>query len=147
MKPGLKDGSGRLYIFRQSKQCGFLRLAQHHLWTSHEKRYHISGLDHYKKQEFYEAHPTALLMTPDTNFEVEFFTGYVTSVKEEAWKLSFVSDSEFEDWLAKVRERSYFDSGIEPAATDRILTLSTCSHEFDNARFVLLGRLRSEFGK
>lgn len=58
-----------------------------------------------------------------------------------------MSDSEFEDWLAKVRELSYFDSGIEPAATDRILTLSTCSYEFDNARFVLLGRLRSEFGK
>ena len=105
----------------------------------------FSGLDHYKKQEFYEAHPTALLMTPDTNFGVEFFAGYVASVREEAWKLSFLSDSEFEDWLAEVRERSCFDSDIEPAVTDRILTLSTCSYEFDNARFVLLGRLRSEF--
>lgn len=105
----------------------------------------FSALDHYKKQEFYEAHPMALLMTPEANFEIEIFAGYVASVKEEAWKVSFLSDLEFADWLTGARERSCFDSNIEPAVTDRILTLSTCSYEFDNARFVLLGRLIGEF--
>lgn len=99
-------------------------------------------LDHYKQQEFYDAHPYALLVTPEVNYQIEFFAGYVASVADSAWELGFSTDAEFEDWLDLARERSCFTSDIVPAATDRILTLSTCSYEFENARFVLLGRIK-----
>lgn len=102
----------------------------------------FSGLDAYKAQEYYDAHPTILLMTPDRNFEIEIFAGYVASVKEDAWQVGFESDADFEEWLVRAIDRSCFDSGISPVVTDRIVTLSTCSYEFDNARFVLLGILR-----
>ena len=51
------------------------------------------------------------------------------------------SDAEFENWLTETKERSCFESEIAPAATDHVITLSTCSYEFDNARFVLIGRI------
>ena len=102
----------------------------------------FSGLDKYKTQEYYDAHSLALLMTPGGNYEVEFFAGYVASVEDEAWDVGFGSDAEFEAWLELARERSWFESDVSVAVTDRILTLSTCSYEFDNARFVLLGVLQ-----
>lgn len=105
----------------------------------------FSGLTEYKKQEYYNGHPIALLLTPEQNFEIEIFAGYVASVQDEAWKVAFPSDPDFTEWLEEARERSCFTSEITPAATDRILTLSTCSYEFNNARFVLLGRIRDEF--
>ena len=37
----------------------------------------FSGLTQYKKQEFYQAHPTILLITPEQNIRVEIFAGYV----------------------------------------------------------------------
>lgn len=102
----------------------------------------FSGLTEYKKQEFYEGHPTVLLMTPEQNIRVEIFAGYVASVEDNAWEIAMGSDGEFENWLEEAKERSCFKSEVAPAVTDRIVTLSTCSYEFDNARFVLLGVIR-----
>lgn len=102
----------------------------------------FSGLTEYKKQEFYEGHPTVLLMTPEQNIRVEIFAGYVASVEDNAWEIAIGSDVEVENWLEEAKERSCFKSEITPAVTDRIVTLSTCSYEFDNARFVLLGVIR-----
>lgn len=104
----------------------------------------FSGLTEYKKQEYYNKHPIALLLTPDKNYEIEIFGGYVSSVQDKAWEVAFPSDSDFTEWLDKARERSCFTSEITPAVTDQILTFSTCSYEFNNARFVLLGVLRPE---
>lgn len=100
------------------------------------------GLTEYKKQEFYEGHPTILLMTPEQNIRVEIFAGYVANVEDNAWEIAMDSDVEFENWLEEAKARSCFKSEVAPAVTDRIVTLSTCSYEFDNARFVLLGVIR-----
>lgn len=102
----------------------------------------FSGLTEYKKQEFYDAHPTVLLLTPEKNIRIEIFAGYVASVSDKAWEIALGSDKEFGDWLEAAEERSYFESEVTFAVTDRIVTLSTCSYEFDNARFVLLGVIR-----
>lgn len=132
-------------IFLDSRNSADLSDRHSILYGHHMKNGSMfSGLTEYKEQEFYDSHPVALLLTPDKNYEIEIFAGYVASIQDEAWELSFPSDSDFTEWLEKAEERSCFTSGIAPAATDRILTLSTCSYEFDNARFVLLGILKPE---
>lgn len=70
---------------------------------------------------------------------IEFFAGYVASVEDSAWKVDFESDEDYEIWIKEAKKRLWFTSLLSPAVTDRVLTLSTCSYEFDNARFVLLG--------
>ena len=99
------------------------------------------GLMEYKSQKYYDEHPTALFLTPEANYEVKIFAGYVAIVDADAWTVGFSSDLEFEEWLRRAKERSCFTSEITPAVTDLILTLSTCSYEFNNARFVLIGVL------
>ena len=47
----------------------------------------FSGLTQYKNQEFYQAHPTILLITPEQNIRVEIFAGYVANVKDDAWEI------------------------------------------------------------
>ena len=98
-------------------------------------------LDGYKGQEFYETHKTAYLLTPEKNYQIILFAGYVASLKDDAWKVDF-SEEEFELWYMKAIERSCFDSGIVPTPQSKIITLSTCSYEFNNARFVVLGILQ-----
>lgn len=96
------------------------------------------GLMDYKRQAFYEEHPVALLVTPDAYYKVRFFSGYVSDTWGNAWDLTFTQE-EFSSWLDDIQGRSCFTADCTPTSQDRIVTLSTCSYEFDTAKFVLHG--------
>jgi len=102
----------------------------------------FSDLTEYKKQEYYDAHPAGFLITPNANYQIVFFAGYVARANDAAWKTEYEFDEAFSEWLCDTIEKSCFDSDIYPTNSDRIITLSTCSYEFKNARFVLHGVLR-----
>ncbi len=101
----------------------------------------FQNLMHYKSQEFYERHPTGKLIIPEGSFMLEFFAGYVANVDDDAWPTDFTSEEEFAQWLLSAKERSLFSNSVALTASDRVVTLSTCSYEFYNARFVLLSKL------
>lgn len=101
-------------------------------------------LNEYKNQPFYNDHPTGQLITPNGNYTIEFFSGYVLSGWGDAWTVSFSDDADFDSWLMTSKSKSMFESPIMPTPEDRIVTLSTCTYEFDDARFVLLGILQEE---
>lgn len=101
----------------------------------------FSSITKYKHQAYYDEHPELLLMTPEQNFKIELFSGYVANVEDEAWQLIFDSEEDRAVWIERTIEKSTFNSPVIPAATDKIITLSTCSYEFDNARYVLTGVL------
>ena len=96
----------------------------------------FAGICKYKDQSYFDEHPTAMLLTPDGNYQVEFFSGYVCEVTADAWDYDFD-----EAWLDKRIRSSYFDAEVTPTMDDRILTLSTCCYDFKDARFVLHGIL------
>ena len=96
----------------------------------------FAGICKYKDQSYFDEHPTAMLLTPDGNYLVEFFSGYVCEVTADAWDYDFD-----ESWLDKRIRSSYFSADVIPTTEDHILTLSTCSYEFTDARFVLHGIL------
>lgn len=96
----------------------------------------------YQDQEFYDEHPTGLIMTPEKNYHFEVVAAYVASLADNAWQLEFFSDEDLEVWLREAMERSEFTSSTIPTAQDQIITLSTCSYEYSDARFVLVGILK-----
>ena len=104
----------------------------------------FSSLLEYKEQSYYEVHPQFLLMTPEKNYVIEIFAGYVANVKDPAWEVAFSSEEEKAGWIEESIDKSWIQTGITPAASDQIVTLSTCSYEFSNARFVLLGILEEQ---
>lgn len=102
----------------------------------------FSVLMEYKEQAFYEEHPTMLLITPDKCYTVELFAGYIAATKDNAWQISFYDENEFKEWVHSVREKSTFESNVTVSPTDKFLTLSTCSYEFSNARYVVVGKIQ-----
>lgn len=102
----------------------------------------FAALAGYKEQSYYDQYPQMLLITPESAYTVELFSGYVTGTDGQAWQTVFSDEEAFVQWLGSVADASMFQSDIEPMASDRILTLSTCSYEVENARFVVHGVLR-----
>ena len=100
----------------------------------------FSDLMGYKDQSFYEEHAVALFVTPTAYYKIRFFSGYVAHVTEDAWKLRF-DDIDFTVWLNELQSKSCFESDYVPSGDDRIFTLSTCTYEYNDARFVLSGIL------
>lgn len=103
----------------------------------------FAGLLDYRDQSFYDAHPEAMLLTPDRNYRVALFSGYICDITEDAWDAVF-SDEEYALWQTRIAGKSCFQTSVVPTASHRILTLSTCSYEFSDARFVLHGILIPE---
>ena len=98
----------------------------------------------YKDPEFYASHPVGFLISPEHNFHFEVVSAYVASLADPAWQLEFVDDADLQDWLPDTIERSSFVTSVQPQPGDQVITLSTCSYEYDNARFVLVGILKEE---
>ena len=102
----------------------------------------FADITNYKTQEYYAEHPIGLLVTPDGNFYFEIIAAYVTKVSSDAWKLDFDSDAEALAWAQKAMGKSEFVSSYTPTEEDVYITLSTCSYEFNNARYVLVGVIK-----
>lgn len=97
----------------------------------------FKSLKGYQEQSYYEEHPVLLLETPEQWYRLEVFAGYVASTSSDAWQLDFPDAQERQKWLDEQKKKSDFHSDVTPGPEERILTLSTCSYEFKNARYVV----------
>lgn len=104
----------------------------------------FSSLANYKDQSFYDEHQVVLVVTPTHRYKIRLFSGYVAETEDNAWKKGFLYDS-FGSWLTEITERSCFTSDCIPTEENQIVTLSTCSYEFYQARFVVHGIIERSF--
>ena len=95
----------------------------------------------YKEQSYYDAHPVLWFLTPDKTYKIELCFGLVTKSTSDYYKPDLTPDLRA-NLLREAGKKSTLGSGIEVAETDRLITLSTCSYEFTNARFIVIGVLK-----
>lgn len=139
---GSRNGSGCLFLDVDNDPAFG---DQNHIIYGHYMKnksmfYDLGG---YKQQDFFDAHPTGWLVTPSGEYRIRFFSGYVADTGADAWETEF-PDGAYGAWLEALGRKSCFASGIVPAAEDKLLTLSTCSYEFEDARFVVHGILEEQ---
>ena len=72
----------------------------------------------------------------------EVFSAYVVDKDDFNYLITnFTSEAAHTAFIDELLERSYVDYGIEVTPEDRILTLSTCNHWFNDSRTVIHARL------
>lgn len=100
-------------------------------------------LQKYKKADYYAEHPVLYLQTPESTYTLEVFAAYTTTHDSRAYQ-HFEDDIDYMDYIEYAKSKSKFDCDVKILPDDRIVTLSTCAYEFDNARFVVVCKLVPE---
>lgn len=81
--------------------------------------------------------PYVYIVTDEGVFRYEIFSSYSAEVDSPTYGLSFNQQKTREDFISMALEKSQIDTGITPAPTDRIITLSTCTGlGYENRRVV-----------
>lgn len=95
----------------------------------------------YQSQEYYDEHPTFTLYTPDGDYSVELLSGTVEDGTYEFVRFDFDSDEALLEYVDELQSRSTFRPGVQAEPGDRLVSLCTCSYEWQNARYMVVGRL------
>lgn len=101
----------------------------------------FGSLSEYKKQAFYQAHPVIYYTTPEKEYELKVFAGFVTSSASECYIIDHTEES-LAEYMANAKKKSTFKSDTEYNTGDNIVTLSTCSSDYKDARYVLIAIVR-----
>lgn len=96
------------------------------------------------KEDWYnnEKNKYVTLITEKENIKYEVFSTYQIEA-EEYYVQTNINDSEYDEFIQKVKSRSIKDFGVRVSDTDSILTLSTCANN-NKYRIVLHAKKVSE---
>lgn len=82
------------------------------------------------------------LLTPDADYRIDLIAGMVVPSDSEVYEI-YSYPEELQAGLEYVLSHSTFDAGeVDAAAVERIVTLSTCSYDYNDARYVVIGSLQ-----
>lgn len=97
-------------------------------------------LNLFYKEETYEESKYFWIYTPDLYYKYEIFSCTEVGAISKTYQRQFESDRDFEDYLQTMQENSVIKTDTKVTASDKIVTLSTCTASSD-VRFVVQGKL------
>ena len=101
----------------------------------------FASLHNYVDQSYYDAHPVMYISTPSGDYKLEIFSCFTSDFDADTYTLSFASEAEYSSFLNKMVSQSNVKTNVSVDSSERIVTLSTCTYEYDNARYVVMGKL------
>ena len=94
-------------------------------------------LSEYRRQDYYENHSLLWLLTPGGSYKLEPLSGYITRADSDSYTI-FETQEELRSYLDEAVAQSGFRTETDLDAVERIVTLSTCTYQGDDKRFILV---------
>lgn len=100
----------------------------------------FGSLVEYKDQDYYDEHPELWILTKECAYRIDAIAGVVTRSDSDIYRI-FETPEELNEHLQSVVKNSTFVSNYDLESVERIVTLSTCSYEYNTARYVIIGNM------
>lgn len=102
----------------------------------------FQNLMKFKDEEFWKENKEIILIIDGKRYEYEIFSSYISNAKDIDLISKFKNDDEYLKYIDDIKKKSIFHRDMNIKSNDRIITLSTCSYEKDDARMIIYGRLK-----
>ena len=101
----------------------------------------FGSLKEYHSASYLVEHPMFYIDLEDGTHAYQIFSCYETNSDSDTYTIGFgsVNDDRYGQYLQIIKGRSEYDTGIEVAKGDRVVTLSTCAKS-SAKRFVVHGK-------
>lgn len=105
----------------------------------------FSDLCKYEDEDFYKEHKKIRFDTLGGYGEYEVIAAFKTvAYAESGFKyyhfVNAESEAAFDEYIAKCKELSLYDTGVSAAYGDKLITLSTCEYSQTNGRMVVVAK-------
>ena len=102
----------------------------------------FAQLKKYKEKEFFYGNNDIEIEIKDgKTLKYKVFSAYITDAKDNYITTNFDDKTKYKEFLEKIKNKSIYKPDIDVNEDDKIITLSTCSYEFNDARMVVHGKL------
>ena len=136
---GKYNPNGSLFIDYRNKD-NFEDMVTY-IYGHHMKNNTMFGnLELFKEQNYYDNHKEMYLFTKEENYILELFAGFTTADGSEIY--NYINSDSNKKLVDYAKSKSNFITNIEISNKDKVVVLSTCSYDYENARYVLLGILK-----
>ena len=98
------------------------------------------SLVNYEKQSYYDQHPVMYLYTPDVKYELRLIAGAIIPGTDSYYNAGVGYEADISSSISEILDSSTFRSKETYTPGDRLVTLSTCTYEYDDARYVVVGK-------
>jgi sortase B len=140
---GQKDVSGSIFIdykVQLHNSPKHIIIYGHHM----DNQTMFAPLIKYKDSRFFQKNPMIELDTLYGKSKWRIFSAYQTSINFNYLRTEFIDDPDFEQFQSILLQKSLHQTSLDVKASNRILTLSTCTNRREDDRFVVHALLIDE---
>lgn len=101
----------------------------------------FGGLEQYKDPGYWEKHKTIQLYTASGKYEADIFAACEVDGNSFSFPTSFETEDDWSAFAEQICAASSFQSDIRVEPEDHLLLLSTCAYSFEDARYIVVGKL------
>lgn len=127
-----------------SEQCNIDTSENNIIYGHNMKNKKMFGtLENYKKEEFYNEHQIIILNTLNESSKYQIFAVFrTTAYNSNSFRyydyINFKNEEDYNNFINKCKELSFYETSKIPKYKDKLLTLSTCEYSNKNGRLVII---------
>ncbi len=104
----------------------------------------FGGLKNYQSEEFYNSHDTFRFTTEDSDFVYEIIGVFSSKEFNYEQYINLDGEKQYDEYVKNVKEHSMYDTGKTAKYGETLISLSTCSNNAQDERFVIVAKQRNE---
>lgn len=108
----------------------------------------FGALEQYRKIDGFKKAPLIRLETMYAEYTFKIYAVFLTDADYDStgWYFDYIftqlkDEAECKEYIAQLDQRKLYSTGVDIKPTDKLLTLSTCSYDFNGERLVVVARL------